>query len=39
MRKGLVTQLHGKQQLCIHLLHESLVGQCEYKTQLKGSMY
>ena len=29
--------MQGKQQLCIHLLYESLVGQCEYTTQPKGS--
>ena len=37
MPKGLVTQLQCKQQLCIHMLYESLVGQCEYTAQLKGS--
>ena len=36
MLKGLVTQLQGKQHLCVHMLYESLVGQCEYKTQPKG---
>ena len=36
MPKGLVTKLQGKQQLCIHMLHESIVGQCEYTTQAKG---
>ena len=36
MPKGLVTKLQGKQQLCIHMLHESIVGQCEYTTQPKG---
>ena len=39
MPKGLVTQLQGKQQLCIHMLYESLVGQCEYTTQPKGSFW
>ena len=39
MLKGLVTKLQGKQQLCIHLLHESLVGQCKYKTQPKSSFW
>ena len=29
--------MQGKQQLCIHLLYESLVGKCEYTTQPKGS--
>ena len=36
MPKDLVTLLQGKQQLCIHMLYESLVGQCEYTTQPKG---
>ena len=32
--------LQGKQQqLCIHLVHESLVGQCEYITQHKSSFW
>ena len=31
--------MQGKQQLCIHLLYESLVGQCEYTTQPKGSFW
>ena len=39
MPKGLVTQLQGKQQLCILLLFESLVGQCEYTTYPKGSFW
>ena len=39
MPKGLVTKLQGKQQQCIHLLYESLVGQCEYTTQPKGSFW
>ena len=39
MPKGLVTQLQGKQQLCIHILYESLVGQCEYTTQPKKSFW
>ena len=39
MPKCLVTQLQGKQQLCIHMLYESLVGQCEYATQPKGSFW
>ena len=39
MPKGLVTWLQGKQQLCIHMLCESLVGQCEYTTQPKGSFW
>ena len=30
MPKGLVTWLQSKQQLCIHFLYESLIGQCEY---------
>ena len=37
MPEGLVKQLQGKQEQCIHLLYESLVGQCEYTTQPKGS--
>ena len=37
MPKGLVTKLQGKQQLCIHMLYESLVGKCEYTAQPKGS--
>ena len=37
MPKEFVTLLQGKQQLCKHLLFESLVGQCEYTTQAKGS--
>ena len=28
--------MQGKQQLRIHLLHESLIGQCEHTTQPKG---
>ena len=28
--------MQGKQQLCIHMLYESLVGQCNYTTQPKG---
>ena len=39
MPKGLVTKLQGKQQLCIHMLYESLDGQCEYTTQPKGSFW
>ena len=39
MPKGLVILLQGKQQLCIHMLYESLVGQCEYTTQPKGSFW
>ena len=39
MPKDLVTLLQGKQQLCIHMLYESLVGQCEYTTQPKGSFW
>ena len=39
MPKGLVTLLQGKQQQCIHLLFELLVGQCEYTTQPKGSFW
>ena len=31
--------MQGKQQLCIHMLYESLVGQCEYTTQPKGSFW
>ena len=31
--------MQGKQQLCILLLYESLVGQCEYTTQPKGSFW
>ena len=31
--------MQGKQQLCMHMLYESLVGQCEYKTQPKGSFW
>ena len=27
--------MQGKQQLCIHMLYESLVGQCEYTTHPK----
>ena len=30
MPEGLVTYLQGKQQLCIHMLYESLVGQCSF---------
>ena len=29
--------IQGKQQLCIHLLYETLVLNCEYATQIKGS--
>ena len=36
MPKGLATGLQGKQQLCIRMLYESIVGQCEYTTQPKG---
>ena len=39
MPKGLVTYLQGKQQLCIHMLNEPLVGQCEYTTQPKSSFW
>ena len=39
MPKDVETQLQGKQQLCIHMLYESLVGQCEYTTQPKGSFW
>ena len=39
MPKGLVAQLQGKQRLCIHLLYDSLIGQCEYTTQPKGSFW
>ena len=39
MPKGLVTQLQVKQQLCIHMLYESLVGHCEYTAQHKGSFW
>ena len=39
MPKGLVAKLQGKQQLCIHLLYESLIGQCEYRAQPKGSFW
>ena len=31
--------MQGKQQLCIHMLYESLVGQCEYTAQPKGSFW
>ena len=31
--------MQGKQQLCIHMLYESLVGQCEFTTQPKGSSW
>ena len=31
--------MQGKQQPCLHLLYESLVGQCEYTTQPKGSFW
>ena len=31
--------MQGKQQLYTHMLYESLVGQCEYTTQLKGSFW
>ena len=31
--------MQGKQQLCIHMLYESLVGQCECTAQLKGSSW
>ena len=30
--------MQGKQ-LCIHMLYESLVGQCEYTAQPKGSFW
>ena len=40
MSKGLVIKLQGKQQqLFIHLLYESLAGQCGYTTQPKGSFW
>ena len=39
MPKGLVAKLQGKQQLCIYLLYESLIGQCEYRAQPKGSFW
>ena len=39
MPKGLVTYLQGKQQLCIHLLYDSLFGQCEYTTETKSSFW
>ena len=39
MPNGLVTQWQGKQQLCIRLLYQSLVGQCEYKTQPKDCFW
>ena len=39
MPKGLVTKMQGKQQPCIHMLYESLVGQCEYTTQPTGSFW
>ena len=38
MPKDLVTLLQGKQ-LCMLMLYESLVGQCEYTAQLKGSFW
>ena len=31
--------MQGKQQVCMHMLYESLVGQCEYTTQPKGSFW
>ena len=31
--------MQGKQQLCTHMFYESLVGQCEYTTQPKGSFW
>ena len=31
--------MQGKQQLCIHMLYESLVRQCEYTAQPKGSFW
>ena len=38
MSKGLAIRFQGKeQQLFMHLLCESLVGQCEYTTKPKGS--
>ena len=39
MLKDLVSQLQGKQQLCINLLYESLVVQCENTTQPNGSFW
>ena len=39
MPKDLVTSLQGKQELCIHLLYETLVGQYEYTTQPKSSYW
>ena len=38
-KKGLVTLLQGKQQLRKHMLYESLIGQCVYTTQPKGSFW
>ena len=34
-----LSKQQGKQQLCIHLLYESLVEQCEYTTQPKCSFW
>ena len=31
--------MQGKQQLCIHMLYELLVGQREYPAQPKGSFW
>ena len=31
--------MQGKQHLCIHMLYESLVEQCECTTQPKGSFW
>ena len=31
--------MQGKQQLCIHMLYESLVGKYEFITQPKGSFW
>ena len=39
MLKDLVSQLQGKQQLCINLLYESLVVQCKNTTQPNGSFW
>ena len=37
--KRLNNILQGTQQLCIYMLYESLVGQCEYTTQPKDSFW
>ena len=31
--RRVISIIESKQQLCIHMLHESLVGKCEYTTQ------